>query len=104
MSDMIKVVALDDFEVNTLRKVEHDDGTIVVISLDSGFYAMDGKCGHAGGPLCRGEIDAVEKTIACPWHGWEYSITSGECIFDPSLAQKTYPVEVRDGDVFVRVG
>jgi nitrite reductase/ring-hydroxylating ferredoxin subunit len=101
MSGMIKVAAASDFEVNSLRKVDHDESIIVVINLEGGFYAMDGKCGHAGGPLCRGAIDPVEKTLACPWHGWEYDIPSGECVYDPSLSQKTYGVEVRDGDVFL---
>lgn len=101
MSEMIKVVAQSDFATNTLRKVEHNDSTIVVINLDGDFYALDGKCGHAGGPLCRGAIDPAERTLSCPWHGWEYDIASGECIYDPSLTQKTYPVEVREGDVFV---
>jgi len=101
---MIRVTAASDFEVNSLRKVEHDELTIVVINLDGDFYALDGKCGHAGGPLCRGTIDSAEKTLACPWHGWEYDIATGECIYDPSLTQKTYRVEVRDGDVFVALG
>lgn len=101
MSNMIKVTAVGDFEINSLRKVDHGESTIVVINLGGEFHALDGKCGHAGGPLCRGTIDPVEKTLSCPWHGWEYDIASGECVYDPSLSQKTYRVEVREGDLFV---
>ena len=104
MNERIRVTAVSDFEINSLRKVDHNDLTIVVVNLNGDFYALDGTCGHAGGPLCRGAIDPAEKTLSCPWHGWEYDIATGECIFDPSLTQKTYGVEVRDGDVFVVVG
>ncbi|MBF1672290.1 MAG: nitrite reductase (NAD(P)H) small subunit, partial [Rothia mucilaginosa] len=31
-----------------------------------------------------------------------YDLTTGECVSDPSYSIKVYPVEVRDGDVYLK--
>ena len=42
-----------------------------------------------------------DPVIVCPWHQFEFSLSSGECITKSSLRFATYSVDVRDGDVFV---
>lgn len=33
--------------------------------------------------------------LACPWHGWEFDIRTGQALFDPSgVAVRAYPVKV----------
>ena len=41
--------------------------------------------------------------IACPWHGIESHVPTGQCLAFPEIRLRTYPVEVRDGEVVVRV-
>ena len=38
----------------------------------------------------------------CPWHGWRYDVRDGSTDH-PNADVKTYPVTVRDGEVFVTV-
>jgi nitrite reductase/ring-hydroxylating ferredoxin subunit len=39
--------------------------------------------------------------FVCPWHGYEFKLTNGECVGDPKLRVRSYPVSERDGSVFV---
>lgn len=103
MGVLVAVGEAAELQENVIHKVEHDGAVIAVVRLGDEFYAVDGKCSHAGGPLCRGEINAEDKSISCPWHGWEYDLTSGDCLFDDSLKQQTFSVQINDGTVFIAV-
>lgn len=94
MSEIITAGLVSEFESGKIHKIVHGEQTIALINIDNTFFAIDGVCGHAGGPLCRGEVITDEKVISCPWHGWEYDLKSGECLMDPSLSQKTFAVTV----------
>ena len=50
-----------------------------------------------------GELALEEATpvIACPWHGWEFDVKTGEAIWDPNLRIRTFPVAIAEGRVFV---
>ena len=36
-----------------------------------------------GGPLCEGELEG--KIVTCPWHGWTYDVTTGDCTQNPTV-------------------
>lgn len=39
------------------------------------------------------------EILRCPWHGWEFDLTSGKSLFDPQRCLvKTYEVAVEAGD------
>ncbi len=73
--------------------------------FDGQWAAMDNHCPHQGGPLGEGSIEkGVDDKcwIRCPWHGWDFDpITGAPPGGHEDSGQKTYPVEVRDGEVFV---
>ncbi len=82
------------------------------------IYAIGTICSHQGGPLCRGVLaarlaaprpgdmvaDDAAPVIACPWHGWEFDLRSGEAICDPAVRIRTFPVRIADGRVLVDTG
>jgi nitrite reductase/ring-hydroxylating ferredoxin subunit len=41
--------------------------------------------------------------LVCPWHGWEYDLTTGENVADRRLLLRRYPVLIRNGDVYLVV-
>ena len=47
------------------------------------------------------EIVRDGEIIRCPWHLWEFDIATGECLVDPQMRVKTYPVAIEDGVVVV---
>jgi len=95
---------------------------IAVFNLDGEYRAYLNWCAHQGGPVCEGNLtgtveasydrDSGEtsldwsregEVLMCPWHGWEYDVTSGECLSRKSVTLPSYPVEVRDGKLVVRM-
>tara|TARA_R110001583_G_C5670369_1_gene410836 strand:- start:5376 stop:5690 length:315 start_codon:yes stop_codon:yes gene_type:complete len=99
MTEMITAGRIDELPPGKIHKIQHGEQTIALVNVDGEFFAVDGICSHAGGPLCRGDVIAAEKVITCPWHGWEYDLRSGECLMDPSLSQKTFAVSVANETV-----
>lgn len=78
---------------------------ICLSHFDGKWAAMDNHCPHQGGPLGEGSIEkGVDGKcwIRCPWHGWDFDpITGAPPGGHEDTGQKTYPVEVRDGEVFI---
>jgi len=78
-------------------------------------YAMEDRCAHRGVPLSAGRCEFPgTSTISCPYHGWVYDITNGQCVGaltdgpDSPIVGKvrltTYPVEERKGLIWVFIG
>ena len=96
-------------KVATLSQVAEDRGTIVEVNgtaialfnIKGKIYAIHNQCPHAEGPL--GEGDLEEKVVTCPWHGWQFDVTTGSNEGDPELKVETYPVEIRGEDIFVEI-
>ncbi len=73
--------------------------------FDGQWAAMDNHCPHQGGPLGEGTIErGVEGKcwIRCPWHGWDFDpLTGAPPGGHEDTGQTVYPVEIRDGEVFI---
>jgi nitrite reductase (NADH) small subunit len=44
------------------------------------------------------------KVLTCPWHGWQFDVTSGRAMQNPAAGVDCYPTELRGEDIFVDVG
>jgi nitrite reductase/ring-hydroxylating ferredoxin subunit len=74
------------------------------------------RCPHRGAPICRGVVTGTllpsdpddltvgleGEVVRCPWHGYEFSVRTGECLFTGDrLRLRIFPAEIRDGRVYV---
>jgi nitrite reductase (NADH) small subunit len=75
------------------------DKIIALFNVDGVFYALDGICPHQGGPLGKGSMSGC--IVTCPWHGFQFDVTSGQHQTSKSLVHPGFRVKVEDGDVFV---
>ena len=66
-----------------------------------GSEAIEDTCKHKGGSLGEGELNG--DTITCPLHGWQYNITNGECLMNPQVKIKNFPVKVENGEISLEV-
>jgi nitrite reductase/ring-hydroxylating ferredoxin subunit len=112
------VCRADELPPGERRLVRLGDRSIGVFNVAGSFYALHDRCPHHGGPLCRGRVGGTTASPAgyelqqvrdgeilrCAWHGWEFEISSGRMLADPRVRARTYPVEVLDGEVVVRLG
>ena len=72
---------------------------VAVFHVGDTFHAMDGLCPHAGGPIGEGKLQG--HVVTCPWHGWQFDVTSGQHCLNRNLKHETFPLEVREGNLYV---
>jgi nitrite reductase/ring-hydroxylating ferredoxin subunit len=65
------------------------------------FFAINNTCLHRGGPLGQGSLQGT--IVTCPWHGWEYDVTTGKLLQNPTMGVACYPTEVRGEEIFVDI-
>lgn len=95
----VRVAAVADVAPGTGAVVQADGRAIALFNVDGSFYAMDNTCLHRGGPVGEGDLEGV--VVTCPWHGFQYDVTTGRNILDPDVGLETFEVRVEDGDVYV---
>jgi nitrite reductase/ring-hydroxylating ferredoxin subunit len=103
---------VDSFGDGERRIVSVGGRSIGVFRVGESFYGIRNRCPHQGGPLCLGHVlgDAVADApgdarisddplrIACPWHGWEYDLDSGQSFLGGAMAGvKSYGVGLEPG-------
>jgi 3-phenylpropionate/trans-cinnamate dioxygenase ferredoxin subunit len=98
---MIKVCSLEDVPKGTAVSADVDGIEIAVVHAeDDNFYAVHDVCSHAEVPLSEGEVDGC--TLECWLHGSRFDLRTGEPTGLPATEPvPVFPVEVRDGDVYV---
>ena len=103
--DWIKVGHIDDLPEGRVKTVTAKTTSMCLVHFDGQWAAMDNRCPHQGGPLGEGSIEkGVEGQcwIRCPWHGWDFDpLTGAPPGGHEDTGQETYPVEIRDGEIFV---
>lgn len=98
----VRAAKTDEISPGTIREFQLDGTTIALANVGGKFYAINNTCLHRGGPLGQGVL--AEKVVTCPWHGWEFDVTTGKITQNPSVGVDCYPVEVRGQDIFVDCG
>ncbi len=81
--------------------VQAGERDVALFNVDGVFYATQSECLHMKGPLGRGKLEGC--VVSCPWHGWQYDVSTGENEFDRALALETFEAVVEDGEVKVLV-
>ncbi len=105
----VVVAPLAEFSPGQRRVVTVDRRSIGVFRVGDAFYAVRNRCPHQGGPLCSGRLfrrlvsdepGRVRHTddaplLACPWHGWEYDLATGQSFLGSSEPRvRSYDVTV----------
>lgn len=99
MAVLTKVAKKSEVPPGGGKVVEAGGKTIALFNANGTFYAIDNTCQHRGGPLGEGSLSGT--IVTCPWHGWEYDVTSGVCQFDSSIKVQKYEVRVEGDDILV---
>ena len=92
------------------RKIVEINGiSIGVFNVNGTYYALRNRCPHQGAPLCLGSLKGTAlasqpgeycwaregEILRCPWHGWEFDVTTGRSICNPQkIRVRTYEVTV----------
>ena len=99
----IKAYHLADLPIGSMKEVEFEDESILLIHLEQGVFAVNGLCTHANVHLAGGWIEDG-KTICCPQHGGKFAIATGQAVAFPAFSSlATYPVSVENDEIFVEL-
>lgn len=98
----LRAVKISEVPPGTIQELQLDGKNVAVANVGGKFFAIDNTCLHRGGPLGQGVLEG--KVVTCPWHGWEYDVTSGKTTMNPAVGVSCYAVEVRGDDLFVDIG
>lgn len=101
MNQRIRVAIANDIPAGTGVEITVEGRIIALFNVDGTFYAIDGICAHAGGPVGKGELNGC--IVTCPWHGWQYDVSTGRHCLTENILQQQFPVTVRAGEVFVEL-
>lgn len=98
-------------------RIEIDHHAIVLVRQKDTVYALRDICPHQGARLSAGKVSGTPlsrlpgdpikyskqgQIIVCPWHGWEYDLTSGCSLVAPQRVRvRSYQVKIVDGHVLV---
>lgn len=89
-------------ELKEKRKIVDVNGIpVAIIPVNGKIVAIENVCAHKQGPVGEGDIEG--NVITCPWHGWEFDLTTGKSLTFPTKSIRKFPVKIQNGRVFVEV-
>jgi len=101
MSQWVRIAAETDLAPGACGEFVAGDRIVALFNVDGKYHALDGICPHQGGPLGKGSLCGA--IVTCPWHGFQFDVTSGQHQTSKSLVHPTFPVKVENGDVLVEI-
>ena len=101
MSDTFeRACAAADVPDEGVIPVEVGGVEVAVVKSEGQYFAVRDECSHAQIQLSEGDVGECE--IECWLHGSRFDLRTGEPTGPPATQPvPVFPVEVRDGDVYV---
>jgi 3-phenylpropionate/trans-cinnamate dioxygenase ferredoxin component len=95
-----RVCAVDEVPDDEALAVEVGDLELAIARDGDEIFAVQNVCSHAEVALSEGEV--ADGTVECWLHGSCFDLRTGKPTHLPATEPvATFPVEVRDGDVYV---
>ncbi len=113
----VRLVAVEDLGSSRVAVVEETPHGALAVGMSAGKpFAVSNRCRHLFASLGKGQV--VEGAyLQCPWHAARYDVVTGKMVRGPqgafkplagavkattgAHALKTFPVEVRDGAIWL---
>ncbi len=101
MSQVVPLIRITDLPNGGSTEIVAAGRIFAVYRVDDTFYVLDGICPHAGGPLGKGALNG--QIVTCPWHGWQFDVTSGHHCLNARICQKTYKTQIINEELCVEI-
>jgi nitrite reductase/ring-hydroxylating ferredoxin subunit len=99
MEELIHVGSVGELNENRAKVVKGGQHGIAVFYHEGDIYAVDNRCPHLGFPLHMGSL--CDGILTCHWHHARFDVKSGGTLDPWADDVTTYPVEEKDGAVWV---
>ena len=108
------VAQIADLPPGERKIIEIDGKSLGVFNVNGKYVAVLNLCPHELAPVCLGRVGGTTlpsapdefiwghegEILACPWHGWEFNLLSGQCLTDRRRLHH-FPVVVENETVYV---
>jgi nitrite reductase/ring-hydroxylating ferredoxin subunit len=99
LDSFVRAARLDDVRATGRTSVRIAGHSLALFFHNGKVYAVDNRCPHMGFPLHRGSVR--DGILTCHWHHARFDLESGGTFDQFADEARVFPVEVRDGEVWV---
>ncbi|MEH2314629.1 MAG: NifU family protein [Nostoc sp.] len=100
-SAWIKVATINQVPEFSVLAVQLAGNSLILYRQGVTVKCYRNACTHLGSPLEEGKVE--NSIITCPSHGFQYKLETGECLTAPEISLQSYPVNIKDDKVFVKL-
>lgn len=97
----VSVARYDDLQGKGSITVHPNGKAVVLFLYGNKVYAVDNRCPHMGFPLDKGSVE--NGILTCHWHHARFDLASGGAFDLWADDIDAFPVELRDGEIYVDV-
>jgi nitrite reductase (NADH) small subunit len=101
MSNWIQLATVSQCPPGSAGEFVAGERIVALFNVDGTFHALDGICPHQGGPLGKGKLTGC--IVTCPWHGFQFDVTTGQHQASRSLVHPRLAVKVEEDAVWVDI-
>jgi nitrite reductase/ring-hydroxylating ferredoxin subunit len=101
VAGFVRVASRADIPEGGAKTVEAGGQKVALFNVGGKIFAIGAACKHRGGPLAEGELDGT--TVICPWHAWEYDITTGKNLDDPNVTVGCFAVKIEGDEILIEI-
>src|SRR3972149_4079179 len=102
MGNLIQAVLARDLPPGKMMSVKLEETGILLANVGGKIYAVNASCTHEEADLAEGTLNG--QNVACPFHGSEFDLTTGEGLNPPAEKPlRTFKVWIEDGTIFVEI-
>ncbi|NGQ94363.1 Rieske 2Fe-2S domain-containing protein [Brevibacillus sp. SYP-B805] len=94
--------SISELEEGRPVRLTREECDVLLVRIDGKVMAFRNQCPHMGMPLDGGLVEG--SAITCPWHGFRFDLSTGECMTAPHVQLEPFPVRVEDQRVWIRLG
>ena len=95
----VQAMPYDELKEKGCKVVQLEGHTIALYATADSIYAVDNRCPHMGFPLDKGSVK--DGILVCHWHHARFDLETGGTFDQFADDVRSFPVEVRDGAVWV---
>ena len=85
-------INLDQLQEDKIHVCQVGGQSLLLSRTDGKIVCYQNACSHLGMPLDAGEVK--EGVLKCPYHSFEYSLATGECLTVPEVQLQTHAVRI----------
>jgi nitrite reductase/ring-hydroxylating ferredoxin subunit len=98
-TNYIRAASLVQVQQAGCHVVQISGHTLALFAHQGNIYAVDNRCPHMGFPLDRGSVH--DGILTCHWHHARFDLATGGAFDLFADDVPAFPVEIRDGEVWV---